>query len=69
MAKAKANSKRVTDSTMELAETLSKRRRQGKSVTDSGSSGAAPRPGPSSAEAVPGTCTHAIESPLGHVLS
>ncbi|KAH3711002.1 hypothetical protein DPMN_070501 [Dreissena polymorpha] len=62
MPKAKANSKRATDSMMELAETISKRRRHGKSVTDSGSSGAAPGPGPLSAEAVPGTSTHATES-------
>ncbi|KAH3884379.1 hypothetical protein DPMN_008357 [Dreissena polymorpha] len=60
MLKAKANSKRATDSMMKLAETASKGRRQGKcsesvspaveSVTDCG---------PSSAEAVPGTSTHA----------
>ncbi|KAH3710615.1 hypothetical protein DPMN_070104 [Dreissena polymorpha] len=58
-----------------LAKTVSKRRRQGKchesvspavvSVTDSGSSGAAPGPGPSSAETVPGTSTHATESASG----
>ncbi|KAH3869419.1 hypothetical protein DPMN_032584 [Dreissena polymorpha] len=35
------------------------------SVTDSGSSGAAPGPGPSSAEAVPGASTHATESVHG----
>ncbi|KAH3719077.1 hypothetical protein DPMN_061906 [Dreissena polymorpha] len=65
MPKAKAKSKRTTDSMMELAETISKRRREGKSVTDSGSSGAAPGPGPSSAEAVPGTSRHVTESAPG----
>ncbi|KAH3714633.1 hypothetical protein DPMN_057318 [Dreissena polymorpha] len=76
--RAKAKSKHATVSMMELenlAETVSKRRRQGKrpesvsptveSVTGSGSSGAAPGPGPPSAEAVPGTSTHATESAPG----
>ncbi|KAH3829932.1 hypothetical protein DPMN_103163 [Dreissena polymorpha] len=74
MPKAKAKSKRATDYMMELenlAEKVSKRRRQGKcpesvspvveSVTGSWSSGAALGPGPSSAEAVPGASTHATE--------
>ncbi|KAH3712956.1 hypothetical protein DPMN_072718 [Dreissena polymorpha] len=65
MPKANVKRKRATDSMMELAETMSKRRRQGKSVTDSGSSGAAPGPVPSSAEAVSGTSTHATESAPG----
>ncbi|KAH3788267.1 hypothetical protein DPMN_166402 [Dreissena polymorpha] len=78
MPKAKANSKQATDSMMELenlAETVSKLRRQGQcpesvspaveSVTGSWSSGAAQGPGPLSAEAVPGTSTHATESVPG----
>ncbi|KAH3789133.1 hypothetical protein DPMN_167304 [Dreissena polymorpha] len=82
MPKAKAKSKRAMNSMMELetlAETVSNRRRQGKcpeslslaveSVTGSGLSGAASGPGISSAEAVPGTITHAKSQLLGHVLS
>ncbi|KAH3834782.1 hypothetical protein DPMN_108117 [Dreissena polymorpha] len=54
---------------MELTETISKHRGQGKSVTDLRSSGAGPGPWPSSTEAVPGTSTHATESAPGSCMS